>query len=177
MFNLFENEELGKFNWDAIGDVSVGRRNLGEQMPVYVYRMFQFSLRDELMRKFGKETVVEIFRNAGKLAGLEFAKNKMDLTVPFNEFIAALQNVLEDSKIGIFRMEEFDAETGVMIMTISEDLDCSGLPITGETVCNYDEGFIAGVLIEYTKQEYSVREIDCWATGARVCRFRAEKDI
>ncbi|MFV0314438.1 MAG: V4R domain-containing protein, partial [Anaerotignum sp.] len=44
---------------------------------------------------------------------------------------------------------------------------------TGETVCNYDEGFLAGILKEYTKKEYVVTEIDCWATGSRVCRFSA----
>ncbi len=176
MFNLFENEELSNFSWDQIGNVSRGRQNLGELMPVAIYRMFQFSLRDELTKKFGKEMVVEIFRNAGKTAGEEFAKNRIDLSLPLNEFIAAIQHELEDMKIGVFRMEEVDAVTGAMIMTVSEDLDCSGLPVTGETVCNYDEGFLAGVLGVYTKQEYTVREIDCWATGARVCRFRAEKD-
>ena len=54
-----------------------------------------------------------------------------------------------------------------------EDLDCSSLPITGETVCNYDEGFLAGILKVYTKKEYVVTEVDCWATGSRVCRFEA----
>ena len=44
----------------------------------------------------------------------------------------------------------------------------------GETVCNYDEGFIAGILSEYTEKNYKAQEIDCWATGERVCRFRAE---
>jgi len=59
------------------------------------------------------------------------------------------------------------------VMTVGEDLDCSGLPITGETICHYDEGFIAGILKAYTKQNYVVREVDCWSTGARICRFKA----
>ncbi len=176
MFNLYENEESSKFDWKDIGEISNGRRNLGETMPVFVYRMFQYTVKDELVKQYGKETVVEIFRNAGKAGGVEFARNVLDLTLPINAFIASLQTVLEESKIGIFRMESFNAETGEMIMTVSEDLDCSGLPVTGETVCNYDEGFLAGVLEVYTKQKYIVREIDCWATGARVCRFKAEKD-
>ena len=37
-----------------------------------------------------------------------------------------------------------------MVLTISEDADCSGLPAIGETVCNYDEGFLAGLLTAYT---------------------------
>lgn len=51
------------------------------------------------------------------------------------------------------RIEKFDMNTGEAILTVGEDLDCSGLPFTGETVCNYDEGFLAGILKEYTKKE------------------------
>lgn len=44
----------------------------------------------------------------------------------------------------------------------------------GETVCNYDEGFVAGILSLYSDKPYRAVEVDCWATGDRVCRFRAE---
>ena len=57
------------------------------------------------------------------------------------------------------------------IVTVSEDLDCSGLPITGETVCDYDEGFIEGIFETYTGKKFQVKEIDCWSTGDRTCRF------
>jgi len=70
-------------------------------------------------------------------------------------------------------MEAFDPENGNITLTVAEDLDCSGLPITNENVCVYDEGFIAGILEAYTGSKYHVREVDCWATGDRVCRFKA----
>ena len=41
-------------------------------------------------------------------------------------------------------------------------------------MCNYDEGFIAGILSTYTKLPYEAIEVDCWAKGDRVCRFEAE---
>jgi len=74
-------------------------------------------------------------------------------------------------KIGILRMEAFDPDTGNIVLTVGQDLDCSGLPITNENVCIYDEGFIAGILEVYTGKKYDVREVDCWASGDRVCRF------
>ena len=43
----------------------------------------------------------------------------------------------------------------------------------GNTLCQYDEGFIAGILYEYTRKSYTVVETDCWATGAEICRFHA----
>ena len=174
MFNLFPIEDENQFTWDSIGDVIDGRQNLGEEMPVFVYRLLQFTLKDVLAKRYGNEATVEIFRSAGELAGKEFANHLLDLSLPFNEFVAHLQKILEESKIGILRLEHFDQATGAATLTIGEDLDCSGLPITGETVCNYDEGFLAGVLKVYTKRNYVVTEVDCWATGSRVCRFEAK---
>lgn len=174
MFNLFPQEDENQFTWDSIGDVIDGRQNLGEEMPVFVYRLLQFTIKDVLAKRYGNETTVDIFRSAGELAGKEFANHLLDLSLPFNEFVAHLQKILEESKIGILRLERFDPATGEAVLTIGEDLDCSGLPITGETVCNYDEGFLAGVLKVYTKRNYEVTEVDCWATGSRVCRFEAK---
>ncbi|WP_313182470.1 4-vinyl reductase [Lacrimispora sp.] len=90
--------------------------------------------------------------------------------------LASLQNSLEVHKIGILRIEKFDPRTGDVVLTVGEDLDCSGLPVTGDQVCNYDEGFLSGVLKEYTGKDYLVKEVDCWASGARICRFEANVD-
>lgn len=161
----------GKFSWDFVGDIEDGRKNLGPHMPVFAYRLFEFSIRAELTEQYGKAKATEILRNAGKLSGLELANNVLNLNLPINEFLSHLRDFLEKNHVGILRVEEFDQSIGYIRLTISEDLDCSGLPVTGETVCSYDEGFLAGILEVYTKKEYHVEEIDCWATGARVCRF------
>ena len=91
-----------------------------------------------------------------------------------NQFISELQAKMQELRIGVLRIESIDEESGRIILTVSEDADCSGLPVLGETVCNYDEGFISGILSVYTGKPYSAIEIDCWATGDRVCRFRAD---
>ncbi len=90
--------------------------------------------------------------------------------------LASLQSSLEVHKIGILRIEKFDPRTGDVILTVGEDLDCSGLPVTGDQVCNYDEGFLSRVIKEYTGKDYLVKEVDCWAGGACVCRFEANVD-
>ena len=131
MFQLFDPEDENRFTWDSIGDVVDGRRNLGEDMPVYVYRLFQFTIKDVLAKRFGNEATVELFRQAGELAGREFASHLLNLELPLEQFISHLRTVLEESKIGILRVEKFDAETGDAVLTVGEDLDCSGLPVTG----------------------------------------------
>lgn len=159
---------------DYMNYTAGGRENLGAEIPVAVYRLMEYSLREQLAEQFGEEEQVRIFRQAGYRAGVFFAQNFLDLTLETNPFIAALQAKLEELKIGVLRIERFDTESGKIILTVSEDADCSGLPLLGETVCNYDEGFISGIISTYMKKEYSAVEIDCWATGDRVCRFLVE---
>jgi len=170
--NIFkEDKSMHEFTWDNLGDIKGGRGDLGEDMPVLVYRLMQYTMLDILTKAHGEEQANDYFRRAGFLAGKSFAENTLDLSVDFNQFLANLTDALEDLKIGILRMEAFDTDTGNIVLTVGEDLDCSGLPVTNETVCYYDEGFIAGVLEAFTGKEYEVKEVDCWANGDRVCRF------
>ena len=172
--NVFIKQNGGHecFSWDALGNIKEGRGNLGEEMPVMVYRLMQFTLLDVLTKDFSREKANHYLREAGHLAGTEFARNALDLKVDFNTFVANLAKALEDLKIGILRIETIKDNAEEIILTVAEDLDCSGLPITEETVCDYDEGFIAGILNVYTGKTYTVHEIDCWASGDRVCRFK-----
>jgi predicted hydrocarbon binding protein len=169
--NVFAAPKHSNFTWSQLGDIKEGRGDLGEDMPVLVYRLMQYTMLDVLGKAYGEDVANEHFRNAGHLAGMEFAKNILNLKVDFDTFIADLQKSLMDLKIGILRMEAFDHDTGNVVLTVGQDLDCSGLPVTNENVCNYDEGFIAGILEAYTGKKYDVREVDCWANGDRVCRF------
>ena len=152
-----------------------GRENLGEDIPVFVYRMLEFSLKLELENEFDCKTQIKIFRQAGRRAGVYFANNFLDLNQSLDDFVCQLQNKLQEFKMGVLRIESIDVESGRIILTIAEDADCSGLPILGQTVCNYDEGLIAGILSTYLKKDYEAIEVDCWATGSRVCRFHVHE--
>jgi predicted hydrocarbon binding protein len=92
----------------------------------------------------------------------------------FDEFIVQLQELLKKLGIGILRVEKSNLESMVFTLTVAEDLDCSGLPVSDETICTYDEGFISGVLSQYTGKDFIVEEVDCWCSGDRVCRFNAK---
>lgn len=156
-----------------VGDIQLGRKNLGDEMPVFLYRLLQYALRDELTERCGKEAAAAILRAAGRRVGVKMARNMLDLSLEPSSFLAHLQSQMLAYKMGILRVEEFDATSGHAVLTIAEDLDCSGLPVLGETVCNYDEGLLCGILSEYADRSYEVREVDCWAMGDRVCRFDA----
>lgn len=168
-----EERDTNTFSWKDLGDIEKGRPNLGAHCTVLGYRLLQYTMRDELIRQFGVEKGREVFRNAGKRAGKEFCRHVLDGSLAFNDFVADLQEKLKTHLIGILKFEKADLDDLAFTLTVGEDLDCSGLPISDETVCDYDEGFIAGIFYAYTGKEFTVKEVDCWASGDRVCRFKA----
>lgn len=163
--------EKYNFKWSDLGDLEQGRPNLGCEAPVIVYRLMQFTFKDVLSRELGLEATEELFARAGELAGREFCRNILNRNLSFEEFIADLEKKLIKLKIGILRVESANMETQHFTVTVSEDIDCSGMPVLGATVCDYDEGFIAGIFNEFTGRTFSVKEVDCWANGDRTCRF------
>ena len=167
-----EREEL-QFDWSMIGNIGEGRPNLGPTMDVSVYRLMQFTLRDVLIKRYDAETADRIFYEAGRHAGQEFCKALITRKDDFNAFVAELQELLKKLKIGLLRVEKSDLDNMNFTLTVAEDLDCSGLPTSDETICTYDEGFISGLFAEYTGKPFDAREIDCWCSGDRVCRFEA----
>lgn len=164
--------ESYSFQWKDLGDIKEGRPNLGGFTTVAVYRLMQYTLRDVMAKRLSAGQCSIILREAGELAGREFCRNILDCSLPFNGFVSLFQEKLMEFKIGILRLENSDLDKMEFLLTVDEDLDCSGLPPTGETVCEYDEGFLAGVMGEYTGRNFDVREIDCWAGGERTCRFK-----
>jgi predicted hydrocarbon binding protein len=163
-----------KFTWDLLGDLSIGRPNLGNLARVEVYRLMQFTFRDVLETRYGAGIADEIFFQAGSVAGKEFYTHFLSEAKDASSFVKLLQDTLREYGIGVFRIEQGDSDVKNMVVTIAEDLDCSGLPEMDNEVCKYDEGFIAGIMESYTGKGYDVREIDCWCTGDRTCRFTVD---
>lgn len=165
-----------KFSWNLLGDIQLGRPNLGPSTRLEVYRLMQFTFRDVIEQKFGTQAADEIFYEAGKLAGTAFYENVLNPCPDFDGFIQQLQQILKDMGIGILRVEQADLEKGNFVLTVSEDLDCSGLPELDYEICTYDEGFICALMECFTGHRFKVREVDCWCTGDRTCRFTASKE-
>lgn len=161
------------FSWELLGDIDLGRPHLGHLMRLELYRIMQFTFRDVLEQHFGAEMTDELFREAGRIAGKAFAEHYIGSTADFNEFVRKTQEALRELRVGILRVEEADPEQGKFVLSVEEDLDCSGLPELDFETCKYDEGFLASILEWFTGRPYDVREIECWCTGGRACRFAA----
>ena len=165
------------FSWDVVGgNMDVARPGLGGETRVEVYRLLQFTLRDILEQRYGTEAVDQLFLEAGILAGKEFFKRYCEDSTDISSLAKIIQDQFRELGIGIVRFETADTEKMVFQLTVDEDLDCSGLPDTADQICVYDEGFIKGILDSFTGKSFTVREIDCWCSGARTCRFKAVVD-
>ena len=169
-----EEREESAFEWTMLGQINIGRPNLGFKTDVAVYRLMQFTLRDILIRDLGVEKTDSIFFEAGKKAGQEYCHNILTEKKDLDGLFADLQRTMKELGIGIFRVESADYEKGSFVVTVAEDLDCSGIPVCSEEICTYDEGFIAGLLLAYSGKDFNVKEVDCWGSGGRVCRFTVD---
>jgi predicted hydrocarbon binding protein len=165
-----------QFDWDSTIGVNMGlaRPNLGSNTSVEVYRLFQYTLRDILEQHYGTELADNLFREAGIMAGKAFHDKYLNDAKDISTLVSKLQDSLHFLGIGIFRVENAAEDGSRYIFTVEEDLECSGLPDTSAVVCVYDEGFIQGILGSFSGKQFDVREIDCWCTGARTCRFEAK---
>lgn len=169
-----EHKRQYKFSWDLLGDIQLGRPNLGPLVRLEVYRLLLFSLRDVLEQRIGAEATDEVFYESGRIAGCALYSHLVGNVNELSEFVRKVQQALREMRIGILRVEQANLDQGMLVLTVDEDLDCSGLPETGMEICKFDEGLISGLLESYMGKPFNVTEVDCWCTGTRTCRFVAE---
>lgn len=165
------DKRLYAFDWKFIGDVKLGRPNLGKNTRIEIYRLFQYTLRDILEADYGTEVADRLLYRAGYLAGREYYSHYLTGCTTLSAFVAKLEYSLIEMGVGILHIEEADEQNLRFTLTVAEDLDCSGLPELGHVVCTYDEGFISGLFDSFTGKSFKAKEIDCWCTGDRTCRF------
>ncbi len=158
--------------WSSLGDLDKGRPNLGRFISVEVYRLMHYSLKRVISQKYGDSEMKQILYESGKIAGVSIFRELLSKELDLSILISKLHDLLLELKVGVLKVERMNLETFDFVITISEDIDCSGLPVTGDTVCDFDEGFIDGIFSEYFQKNLVVKEIDCWSTGDRTCRFR-----
>lgn len=170
-----KKERKYKFSLDVLGtDTDEVRPSLGVGTTLAVYRLFQFTLRDILEQHYGTDTTDDLFREAGVLAGKSFYELFCKDVKDLNDLVKTVQDKFRELAIGIVRLEQSDTDKMQFRLTVDEDLDCSGLPDTMEQICVYDEGLIQGIFEAFSGEKFHVREIDCWCSGERTCRFEAK---
>ncbi len=164
-----------QFKWELIGDVEMGRPNLGHMASVEMLRLFQFTLKDVMEKAFGTEKVEALFTEAGYIAGKAFYEHYFQGMASTEKFFDRCRRLLIDLGIGYMNLESQSEDAEELLISIDEDLECSGLPVMDYEMCQYTEGVLSGLFEAYRGVPHRVEEIDCWCTGDRTCRFKITK--
>ena len=56
-----KNSSSKKYQWKNLGNISIGRPDLGDTVPVAIYRQLEFSLIEVLTRRYGSKEANDIF--------------------------------------------------------------------------------------------------------------------
>ena len=97
------------------------RSNLGETLPVLVYRMLEYSIKEELIAQFGKEKQIDIFREAGQRSGEYFGMmdtfgKGADAMGP--AIIALVTNLVGDRTVTVFGTQLRGQNLGVGFLVL-----------------------------------------------------------
>ncbi|MCI1930196.1 MAG: diguanylate cyclase [Clostridia bacterium] len=174
MSNILDDDKNTKISDYVTANIKDGEKYMEDNMPVVLYRLIQYSIKNTLNNECGNEKADELFRKAGYRAADFICENISDNLCDINNFFNEIQKKFEYFRIGIIKIESWSNEK--IVVTVSENQDYSDLPILDKTICVYEEGMVAGILENYTHKKYKVKGIDCSATGVRVCKFEAEPE-
>ena len=97
------------FSWDLLGDLELGRPNLGNKTRLEVYPPYAVLLsrrpRGALRHRGDRRALLR----GGQAGGLEFAAHFLSRAGDLGDFVTELQTVLREMSIGILRVEKADA--------------------------------------------------------------------
>jgi uncharacterized protein len=163
--------------WDDLGDVHLGRPNLGPLTTVMFYRLMMMSLATELAGQLGGERANLLLKAAGERAGRLVYGRVLGDCADMPSLVRELTRFLRENNVGILQVEEADEDAREFVFTIREDLDCSGTPNDGRFKCTFDEGLVAGILGGFFDRNMAVEEVECWGRGQTTCRFVARPSL
>lgn len=174
---MFQNDrEEYHFKWETMGRVKAERPDVGTDVPVIVFRLYAYTLRDSIIKHLDVHKANHILKEAGFNAGVEFYNNVIAVSESTGNFFTDFELHFKGWKLGLLVFDEdVNKDSTEYSVKIYQDLNSSGVEHVSETICEWDEGFIAGVLTTYSKANFYVLETECWASGHEFCRFKIKR--
>ena len=156
-------------NWlEIIG--SVNRPQLGEEIPILIFRAFRVFSGEYLRDILGDRGAVVLFQNAGRELGRSLGeKLKRDSVESYLENVGAF---MKETEIGLLVPERIEESEGVL--RIEECITCSGMPNVGMRICHFEAGFVAGLFESFLGKKMKATETKCNAMGEGVCEVTVE---
>ncbi len=155
---------------DLNGNPFVGRPTLSEEAPIFWYRsLIHTGMRNFLRKLMGEQVDVYLYQ-AGKEVGRYFVKSGMiEKKEEVKDLLKEIHEKVKALKIG--RISVLEMQDNYARIRVDECISCAGMLNTGEMVCFWEGGVIAGLLSKILEQDVEAVEYKCWANGEEVCEF------
>ncbi len=142
----------------------IARPELGDQIPLTVFRAFRHFSSDYLERLVGR-SVEAVFQHGGRELGKEVgtALMKPDL----DAYLRSIQQWVREAKVGLLRPVHADAEK--LVVRLDECITCAGMSSVGKRICYFEVGLVAGAVEVFVKRKVRAAETQCNANGEETC--------
>jgi predicted hydrocarbon binding protein len=88
-----------------------------------------------------------------------------------NGLLQELSEFWKSQKLGEMKIINTSRPTVI----VTECYHCSKMPNVGKTLCSMDEGILEGIFASRLGIDYSFKEIECFGTGYKHCKFVFEE--
>ena len=159
---------------ELIGDTSVGRPTLGDNVPVALFRALRLVGMKEGLDSMVGDASTLVYTSGkgvgGNLGNAIIAQTGKDL----DKFITAVANQIKSLGVGIMEILVAYIENGYLEIKVNGCVNCSGSPNIGERVCHFESGLISGILEAFVGKTVNVLESKCNCMGEEGCVFEAK---
>ena len=144
-----------------IGQLSeVDRPEMGEQIPLVVFRAFRHSSANYVEDLPGRGAAMA-FQNDGRELGKGLGEQLQHADLP--TYLGRIAEWTREAKIGLLRPVEISEER--LVVALDECITCAGMENTGKRICHFEVGLVAGVVEAYVKRKVRAHETKCNANG------------
>lgn len=144
----------------------VRRPQLGEDIPILVFRAFRVFSSIYLGEKGAEAILLSAGREFGKEVGEKLKHEDLD------RYIMNVADFVRDAKVGLLIPVERNEER--IVVALDECITCAGMPNIGKKICHFEAGFVAGIVESYLNKRVRVYESKCNAHGDHICEVVVE---
>lgn len=147
------------------------RANLGPGVDVRLFQALRLIAVASVADQTGKDPAALAYKS-GQRVGRALGNAMAPVAGRGPEaFFPAARELCLRMAIGSLVLEEIDLDRGRVLVRLDETVSCAGILGTEGPLCDFEAGFLAGLLSGGIGKPVRATELACAATGSRGCRF------
>ncbi len=138
------------------------------QTPMAMYQVSQSALQKALLSRYGDEETCSLLRSSGHLAGKRLAEQLPTQALPLSDLMAYLADYFQQLGCGQLQVLQTQPDSNAITILVQEPADHRPpADCACNDFCQYTEGLLAGFLLTYTDQPFTVSEQCCQTSDSQ----------